>query len=161
MTCRAASDREIVVVVATYRYVFAKRMTPMAGVSSDSWRYNITKIISLVLLGAFVMALVSLFFVNLETGAADPVNEKWFEIFKTMLLLLGTSFTTIMGYFFGQAQSANLEKKKDKLEEENKMLNEATADLSKQIDVITTPTLNEGIRQEPLQGNPTEPRQNP
>jgi hypothetical protein len=122
----------------------------VAGLSSDSWRYNITKIISLVLLGAFVLALVSLFFVNLESSAEDTVNEKWFEIFKSMLLLLGTSFTTIMGYFFGQAQSASLEKKKDIVEEENRDLNQATEELKKQIDMIAKPIVAEPIRQEPM-----------
>lgn len=128
----------------------------------------ITSTISIILLITFVFTMITLFLVNCVIDISTVINEKWFEAFKNFLILLGTSFTTIMGYFFGQGQAEKLESKNTNLQNTVQELHtkneelkdtEVTADeqiaqLEKQLDVVTN-KWQEAIKKL----TPTEPTQ--
>lgn len=140
-----------VLVVATFlifQYYRGKKKRQNDETGSISWKYYITQTISVVLLVTFVFSLIALFFVNCIVDSTTAVNEKWFDAFKNFLILLGTSFTTLMGYFFGQGQAEKLElnnsKLQDKLNTKSEQLKdteltaeEQIAQLEKQLDIIT------------------------
>jgi hypothetical protein len=64
--------------------------------------------VAFVLLWTFVVSFVFLIVINvvLAFGPDKEVGKPWFELMKNSSILLGTALTTVIGYYFGQRESA-------------------------------------------------------
>ena len=64
-----------------------------------------------MLLITFVLAVALLFVVNMlryddgQTELGKELYKEWFDLLKNSLVLVGTTLTTIIGYYFGQRES--------------------------------------------------------
>lgn len=108
---------------------------------------NTAQIIALVLLITFVASFAVLLAINIIFSAwplSDDTNgdtkKSWFELMKTASVLLGTALTTVIGYYFGQRESAQIrreaqaaenkaETKEKEAENAKRVLDSVTADL--------------------------------
>jgi hypothetical protein len=94
---------------------------------------NTTVWVTRVLLLTFVFAVVGLFVVgiaNYKDGNTDAPSQEnykqWFDLLKNSLVLVGTTLTTIIGYYFGQRESRAAYEKAYTAEQEVKTEKERT-----------------------------------
>jgi ABC-type glycerol-3-phosphate transport system permease component len=77
-------------------------------------RETTTRKIALGLLLTFIALLVLLVIINviyIRSFKSDvDIRRGWFELMKTNTILLGTALTTVIGYYFGQRESAQARK---------------------------------------------------
>ena len=75
-------------------------------------RHRTTRFITHALLVTFIATLLCLFGISVGLiakfgkPADDGVYNGWFDLLKSSLVLLGSTLTTIIGYYFGQRESA-------------------------------------------------------
>lgn len=86
----------------------------------DKEKLTTTRIISITLLFTFVGTIIILFVANIffsksTTGAPE---ESWFDLLKNSIIGLSASFTTILGYYFGQRGVEKVEQKLVQREED-------------------------------------------
>ena len=81
--------------------------------TKDNFQFDYTsRLIAKTLLFSFIGVLIALLVMNwylIQRNCTEAI-ESWFELFKSGLILLGTSLTTITGYYFGQRDSAQSKK---------------------------------------------------
>jgi hypothetical protein len=80
--------------------------------SNEREPQNTAVTIALTLLWAFVASFGALLIINVcVSGWSDVDTRKaWFELMKSASILLGTALTTVIGYYFGQRESAQIRK---------------------------------------------------
>lgn len=70
------------------------------------------QIIAYTLLGTFALSFCALLLINVHLNrhgsSSDELKKAWFELMKTASVLLGTALTTVIGYYFGQRESAQV-----------------------------------------------------
>jgi hypothetical protein len=98
-------------------------------------REDIAQKVAFILLGSYVLAFFVLIVINIcLPPASDHVetdrDKNWFEMMKTSSILLGTALTTVIGYYFGQRESAQARREaiaaESKAEEKTQEAEEAT-----------------------------------
>lgn len=100
----------------------------------DSERSTMTRWVAIVLLILFSFSLVYLIIFNTVLYfPKSEVNERWFAIMKDGLVLLGTSLTTIIGYYFGQRRAEQAENKAKEAEKNLEAADKIVQNQSEQI----------------------------
>jgi uncharacterized protein involved in cysteine biosynthesis len=115
-----------------------------------------TKIIAKLLLFSFIISVGILLIINISVfqnykdDKLQPQVKDWFELLKNALILLGTSLTTIIGYYFGQRNAEQAEKKASLLEKENEKADDAVKGYMEQMNELKNTIASIGIKDDPL-----------
>jgi hypothetical protein len=121
----------------------------------------VTTVIALFLLVTFITIMIALFFFNwylveksqtipealLNNIPAETLKD-WFELFKSMIILLGTTLTTIIGYYFGQREAKEARKEaEDAKINANKTVEEARKEVE-DARMIVNKTVEESLEKD-------------
>ncbi|MDR3460306.1 MAG: hypothetical protein P4N60_22990 [Verrucomicrobiae bacterium] len=84
---------------------------------------NTTKNITFVILGAYIALVVFFFLESIWSGKDSPEpNQKWYDLIKTGFTTLGSAFTLVLGYYFGNKQVQDFKQvKEEQRQNENKI----------------------------------------
>ena len=130
----------------------------VAGDTLFQDKSNTTVWVTRVLLLTFVLAVAGLFIVGLikyddgKTTGAQENYKQWFDLLKNSLVLVGTTLTTIIGYYFGQRESRAAYEKAFSAEQDVKTEKERTQTAADAVEKLQG-VVDELLNTEPVGGS--------